>query len=61
VTGGFSDPRFDLERETTQLVYVWRFFPPFGSPQLAYQQGPSQVGDRTDSYRTLFTKSSWVF
>ena len=61
VTGSFSDPRFDLERETTQLVYVWRFFPPFGSPQLAYQQGPSQVGDRTDSYRTLFTKSSWVF
>lgn len=61
VTGSFSDPRFDLERETTQLVYVWRFFPPFGSLQLAYQQGPSQIGDRTDSYRTLFTKLSWVF
>ncbi|MGD2121073.1 MAG: DUF5916 domain-containing protein [Gemmatimonadota bacterium] len=61
VTGSFSDPDFDLERETTQFVYVWRFFPPFGSLQLAYQQGPSQIGDEAGSYRTLFTKLSWVF
>jgi hypothetical protein len=61
VTGSFSDPRFDLERETTQFVYVWRFFPPFGSLQLAYQEGPSQIGDESGRYRTVFTKLSWVF
>lgn len=61
LTGSFSDPRFDLERETTQFVYVWRIFPPFGSLQLAYQQGPSQVGDDLGTFRTVFTKLSWVF
>ena len=61
LTGGFSDPTFDLERETIQFVYVWRFFPPFGSLQLAYQEGPSQIADEPGKYRTLFTKLSWVF
>jgi hypothetical protein len=61
LTGSFSDPNFDTERETTQFVYVWRFFPPFGSLQLAYQQGPLQIGDEQRQYRTLFTKLSWVF
>lgn len=61
LTGGFLDPNFDLERETTQFVYVWRFYPPFGSLQLAYQEGPSQIDDRPGEYRTLFTKLSWVF
>jgi hypothetical protein len=61
VTGTFSDPAFDLERETTQFVYVWRFLPPFGSLQFAFQQGPSQAGDQSDRYRTFFTKLSWVF
>ena len=61
VTGSFSDPQFDLERETTQFVYVWRIFPPFGSLQLAYQEGPSQFADSPGKYRTLFTKLSWVF
>ncbi|MFH1762973.1 MAG: hypothetical protein ABIF09_02170 [Gemmatimonadota bacterium] len=51
----------DLERETTQFVYVWRILPPFGSLQLAYQQGPSQVGDESGTFRTVFTKLSWVF
>ena len=61
LTGSFSDPHFDLERETTQFVYVWRIFPPFGSLQLAYQEGPSQIGDDPGKYRTIFTKLSWVF
>jgi hypothetical protein len=61
LTGSFSNPHFNLERETTQFVYVWRFFPPFGSLQLAYQQGPAQVADESGTYRTLFTKLSWVF
>lgn len=61
LTGTFTEPQFDLERETVQVVYVWRFFPPFGSLQLAYQEGPSQIADDPGKYRTLFTKFSWVF
>jgi hypothetical protein len=61
LTGTFTSSEFDLERETTQLVYVWRFFPPFGSLQLAYQEGPSQISDEPGQYRTVFTKLSWVF
>ena len=61
VTGSLSSPMFDLERETIQLLYVWRFFPPFGSLQLAYQEGPAQFDDELVNYRTLFTKLSWVF
>jgi hypothetical protein len=61
VTGGFANPDFDQLRETVQVVYVWRFFPPFGSLQLAYQEGPSHAADDPGQYRTLFTKLSWVF
>jgi hypothetical protein len=61
LTGGFTDPDFELERETTQFVYVWRFYPPFGSIQFAYQEGPSQIDDKPGQYRTIFTKLSWVF
>ncbi len=61
LTGSFSDPRYEVERETAQLVYVWRFVPPFGAVQLAYQQGPSQIGETQGTYRTFFTKLSWVF
>ena len=61
LTGSFGSSHFDLERETTQFVYVWRFFPPFGSLQLAYQEGPSQISDDPGQYRTVFTKLSWVF
>ena len=61
VTGSLSSPMFELERKTIQLLYVWRFFPPFGSLQLAYQEGPAQFDDELVNYRTLFTKLSWVF
>ena len=61
LTGTFLDPNYDLERETVQLVYVWRIFPPFGSLQLAYQEGPSRYSDEAGKYRTIFTKLSWVF
>ncbi len=61
LTGSFTDLRYDLERETVQFVYVWRFLPPFGSLQLAYQQGPSQIADMPGKYKTVFTKLSWVF
>ncbi|MFC1693195.1 DUF5916 domain-containing protein [Candidatus Latescibacterota bacterium] len=52
---------FDLQRKTFQLVFVWRFFPPFGSLQLAYQEGSTRHTDSDDKARTLFSKLSWVF
>ncbi|MFC1553295.1 DUF5916 domain-containing protein [candidate division KSB1 bacterium] len=61
VFGGYSDPEFDLSRETVQFVYVWRFLPPFGSFQLAFQQGSTQHTEIIGRGKTLFTKLSWVF
>lgn len=61
LTDALSSPQFELERETIQLLYVWRIFPPFGSLQLAWQEGPAQFDDELVNYRTLFTKLSWVF
>lgn len=61
VSGGFSDSEFDLSRETIQFVFVWRFLPPFGSLQLAFQQGTTRVTEISGKDRTLFSKLSWVF
>lgn len=59
--GGAFDPKLDLDRETVQAVFVWRFLPPFGSLQIAYQQGTTRVTETTGYGKTLFTKLSWVF
>lgn len=61
VSGGIANPEFDLTRETIQFVFVWRFLPPFGSLQLAYQQGTTRVTEVTGKNRTFFSKLSWVF
>jgi hypothetical protein len=50
-----------IDKENTQAALVWRFLPPFGSLQLAYQRGTSMAGTRSDQGHTLFTKLSWVF
>jgi len=57
----FPDPSFDLLRKNLQLVFVWRFIPPFGSLQLAYQEGRSHLdGDEKDTFSSWFCKFSWV-
>ena len=61
VTERMFDPQFDMNRETMQFVFVWRFLPPFGSIQLALQQGTTRVTDIVGHDRTIFTKLSWVF
>jgi len=61
LTGGISDAEFDLSRNLVQFVFVWRFFPPFGSIQLAYQQGQTRVTEVEGRNKTLFSKFSWVF
>lgn len=57
----WRDPDFDLRRKTVQVVVVWRFLPPFGSLQLAYQEGTTRHTEEESRGRTFFTKLAWVF
>ena len=50
-----------IDKVNVQAVGVWRFRPPFGSLQLAYQRGTSEVGEVSTQADTIFTKLSWVF
>jgi hypothetical protein len=50
-----------VDKLNIQAVWVWRFNPPFGSLQLAYQRGTSEIGEASDQDDTLFSKLSWVF
>jgi hypothetical protein len=50
-----------ISKENVQTVFVWRFLPPFGAFQLAYQYGTSSIGTESDQGHTLFTKLSWLF
>jgi hypothetical protein len=50
-----------IDKKNAQALFVWRFLPPFGSLQIAYQRGTSQFGTKSDQGNTLFTKFSWVF
>jgi hypothetical protein len=50
-----------IDKLNVQAVWVWRFIPPFGSLQVAYQRGTSEIGEVSEQGNTLFTKLSWVF
>ena len=50
-----------IDKENIQALWVWRFQPPFGSLQLAYQQGTSERGQESQQDDTFFTKVAWVF
>jgi hypothetical protein len=50
-----------IEKENIQALWVWRFQPPFGSLQLAYQTGTSERGESSQQEDTFFTKLAWVF
>jgi hypothetical protein len=50
-----------IDKTNVQGLWVWRFMPPFGSLQVAYQTGTSERGQVSDQGDTLFTKFSWVF
>jgi hypothetical protein len=50
-----------IEKRNVQTLLVWRFLPPFGSLQVAYQYGSSRFGVAADLGHTLFTKLAWVF
>jgi hypothetical protein len=49
-----------IGKENIQVLGVWRFNPPFGQLQVAYQKGTSAFGQQSDQGHTLFTKLAWV-
>jgi len=49
-----------IAKENIQVLGVWRFNPPFGQLQIAYQKGTSAFGQQSDQGHTLFTKLAWV-
>jgi hypothetical protein len=50
-----------IGKENIQAVWMWRFKPPFGSLQFAYQRGSSEQGQVSEQGNTIFSKLAWVF
>jgi hypothetical protein len=50
-----------LDRTIVQSVLVWRYAPPFGTLQLAFQRGTPGVGGQPSVGNTLFLKATAVF
>ena len=50
-----------ISKQNIQLVFVYRYQPPFGTVQLAYQKGTAAIGEESDQGHTLFVKVSYVF
>jgi len=50
-----------IDRKNLQAVFVWRYQPPFGTLQVAYQRGTAPFGERSDQGNTLFLKATVVF
>jgi hypothetical protein len=57
----FAQTNSVIDKENVQVLLVWRFLPPFGSLQVAYQRGTSEMGARSEQGDSVFTKLSWVF
>jgi hypothetical protein len=57
----FVQTNSSIDKENVQALWVWRFKPPFGSLQIAYQRGTSAQGQPSQQGDSLFTKLAWVF
>ena len=49
-----------IDKENIQAVFVYRFQPPFGTIQLAYQRGTGRFGEKGQQGDTIFLKFSYV-
>jgi len=56
----FSQTNSSIDRVNVQVVFVYRYLPPFGSIQLAYQRGNAAFGQRSAQGNTLFVKLTSV-
>lgn len=50
-----------IDKRNVQVVFAYRFQPPFGLVQLVYQKGSGRYGERGDQGHTLFFKVTYVF
>ena len=50
-----------IDKRNVQVLFVYRFQPPFGLIQLAYQKGTARFGERGSQGHTLFVKAAFVF
>ena len=50
-----------IDRKNVQAVFVYRYLPPFGTIQVAYQRGTAAFGERSTQGNTLFLKATTVF
>jgi hypothetical protein len=50
-----------IDRRNLQAIFVYRYRPPFGTIQAAYQRGTAEFGQRSDQGSTLFVKVTTVF
>ncbi len=50
-----------IDRRNVDLVFVYRYRPPFGTLQVAYQRGAAAFGQRSSQGHTLFLKTTAVF
>jgi uncharacterized protein DUF5916/cellulose/xylan binding protein with CBM9 domain len=50
-----------IDRRNIQAVFVYRYLPPFGTLQVAYQRGTAAFGQRSMQGDTLFLKATTVF
>jgi hypothetical protein len=50
-----------IDKRNIQVLFVYRFQPPFGSIQLAYQKGTARFGERGTQGHTLFLKIAYMF
>ena len=50
-----------IDRRNVQAVFVYRYRPPFGSFQIAFQRGSAEFGQRSEQGNTLFLKLNGIF
>ncbi len=50
-----------IDRRNLQAVFVWRYLPPFGTIQIAFQRGTAEFGLPSEQGNTLFIKATRVF
>jgi len=50
-----------INKKNIQVLFVYRFQPPFGSIQLAYQKGTAKFGEKGAQGHTLFLKIAYMF
>ncbi len=50
-----------IDRNNVQAVFVYRYLPPFGTIQVAYQRGTAAFGQQSTQGNTLFVKATTVF